>query len=268
MAAEPWFSASLSTTPGLSDYQQFISCQPPPGSGAIRAHKGYIRPFSCNEDARVVLRALEARIPLQVAGGRIGVEGANLQRHPFEGFLIDVAVPFTILVLEFVGTEHPRAFLLDPPMIPRLSMSPHLRFDRSIFVDGREVPALCIYAGNLFHFADDRSRLEQFLDQVSTYLARYLIWLRTRMLFRPSVVGVRQFVYRREPHEPVFPFDVLRSREVYWDGYWPGPSAPSGYAQHLATIRRDDECWCWSGKRYGECCRPKELEIVKKRNRR
>src|ERR1700677_3031360 len=111
MAAEPWFSASLSTTPGLSDYQQFISCQPPPGSGAIRAHKGYIRPFSCNEDARVGLRALEARIPLQVAGGRIGVEGANLQRHPFEGFLIDVAVPFTILVLGFVGTEHPRAFL-------------------------------------------------------------------------------------------------------------------------------------------------------------
>jgi len=250
----------LEAAPEISDYPQFVLCDIPVESRATRAYKGFIRPFSNDQTAREVLRAIEADIPLQISGGRLSVETAPGRKHPFEVYLTAMALPFTIMVLEFEGTEHPRAFLVSPRMALRFSLCPHIRIDKSTFIDGRPEPALCIYSGSIFHYGTDRHRLEQFLDQTATYLARYLIWLRTRQLLRPSPDGTRQFVYKRKPHEPVTEFDLMHSREIYWDGFWPGPSAPSGPAQHLATIKRKDECWCWSGKTYEECCRPKDVD--------
>lgn len=262
--------ATLSQTPttptplpaalGLSDYCQFTPVGIPPQTLAIAAHAGYLRPFSDDETARHFLRAVERNLPVEIAGGRLHVDASGLLKHPFEDFLIDMAMPCTILVLEFDGTEHPRAFLTNPRMQPRLSQPGHIRSDRSILIEGKIHPALCVYSGSLFRYSEERSRLEQFLDQTTTYIAKYLIWLRTRMLFRPAAeYGRREFVYKRKPNEPVSEIDILFSRIVQWDGYWPGPSAPSGPAQHLSTIRPSEECWCWSGKRYGGCCRPKDL---------
>jgi hypothetical protein len=254
----------LPAAPGLSDYCQFAAVEIPQGSEAIAAYQGYIRPFSDDQAALHFLRAIENNLPVEVTGGRLYVDASHLPRHPFEEFLIDMAVPLTTLVLEFEGGEHPRSFLIDPRMRPRLNRPSHIRTDKSLMIDGQSHPALCIYSGSLFRFTSSRSRLEQFLDQTATYLAKYLIWLRTRMLFRPLGSWTRQFVYRRKPLEPVTEFDLALSRDVYWDGYWPGPSAPMGPPQHLATIKREDECWCWSGRRYGECCRPRDLELNKK----
>lgn len=248
----------------LSDYWQFTSGEAPPRTFAIGAHTGYIRPFSNDEAARHFLRASKRDLPVEIAGGRLHVDASGLPRHPLEDFLIDMAIPCTILVLEFDGTVHPRAFLTNPRIQPRLSQPSHIRSDRSISIDGKVYPALCVYSGSLFRYSEERSRLEQFLDQTTTYIAKYLIWLRTRMLFCSGFVyGGREFVYKRKPNEPVSEIDTLLSRNVYWDGYWPGPSAPSGPAQHLATINRDDECWCWSGNRYDDCCRPKDLARTK-----
>ena len=245
---------------GLSDYSQFTTAEIPPRTLAIAAHTGYLRPFSDDETARHFLRASERNLPVEITGGRLHVDASGLPRHPLEDFLTDMAIPCTILVLEFDGTEHPRAFLTNPRMQPRLNQPSHIRSDKSIVIDGKVYPALCVYSGSLFRYSDERSRLEQFLDQTTTYIAKYIIWLRTRMLFRSALAdGGREFVYKRKPNEPVSEIDTLLSRKVHWDGYWPGPSAPSGAAQHLATIKRNDECWCWSGKRYGECCRPKDL---------
>jgi hypothetical protein len=257
--ASPISPMPLEAAPEISDYPQFVSCDIPIESGATRAYRGFIRPFSDDQTAREVLRAIEADIPLQISGGRLSVETVPARKHPFEAYLTAMMVPFTIMVLEFEGTEHPRAFLLSPRMVLRLSMCPHIRTDKPASIDGRPEPALCVYSGSVFHYRAERDRLEQFLDQTATYLAKYLIWLRTRMLFRPTGNWTRQFVYKRKPDEPVTEFDLMHSREVYWDGYWPGLSAPSGPAQHLATIKRNDECWCWSGKMYEECCRPKDI---------
>jgi hypothetical protein len=54
------------------------------------------------------------------------------------------------------------------------------------------------------------------------------------------------------------PAEVARSHDLFWRGYWPGSCAPSGPDEHLATIKREDDCWCWGGAPYGECCRPEE----------
>lgn len=225
----------------------------------MRAFRGFIRPFSDNHTACDVLRAIEANVPLHTSGGRLSAEAPHLQRHSFEDYLIEMAVPFTILVLEFDGTEHPRAFLAEPRMVPRFSMCPHIRTDKSVRINGLLEPALCVYSGSCFKYEAGRDRLEQFLDQTTTYMAKYLIWLRTRQLFRHSDYGTRQFVYKRKPDEPVSEIETLLSRNIYWDGYWPGRCAPFGSTQHLATIKRGDECWCWTGKRYADCCRSRDM---------
>ena len=253
--APPWLSAPPPAAPEPGDYAQFAPCALPPQSGAVQAWRGFIRPFSCDEEARAVLRALDENRPLEVSAGRLSVMDTGQRKHPLEDYLVAMALPCTIVVLEFEAPEHPRAFLLDPPIVPGLSSCMHLRIDKSIVIDGRLFPALCVYSGNLFQFEKGRSRLEQFLDQTTTYVAKYLIWLRTRMLFRDLGDGQREFVFRRKPQEPVTEIDLLLARNVRWDGYWPGPAAPTGPSAHLATIKRRDECWCWSGKRYQDCCR-------------
>ena len=255
-------SAPPSAAPELAEYEeQFAPCDVPNGSGAIRAFKGFIRPFSDDQNAREVLGALDENLPLNVWGGRLFAQEAQPEKHRLEDFLVSMALPLTVLVLEFPGKEHPRAFLLDPPMTPRFSTSPHLRIDKSVEIDGRMQPALCVYSGSLISYRGDRSRLAQFLDQTATYLAKYLVWLRTRQLYRRTRDGDK-LVKRRAPSEPVTSSEVNQSKELFWDGFWPGPCAPSGPAAHLATIKPDDECWCWRGERYRECCRPKELAYV------
>jgi hypothetical protein len=247
--------------PELFDYPRFTTCEVPDGSGASKAYRGFIRPFSDDATARRVLRAIEENLPLQVSGGRLDVELPEPQSHPLDEFLVDMATPYTILLLEFSGSEHPRTFLLDPPMIPRFSQCRHLRIDKSIKINGSSFAALCVYSGSLQRFNSDRSRLEQMLDQTTTYLAKYLIWLRTRKLYRRTRNGA-ELVRPRTPRGKITMAEVSRSSDLFWEGHWPGRSAPSGPAAHLATIRLDDECWCWSGKNYGDCCQPRESAFM------
>jgi hypothetical protein len=255
------FSAPPTAAPDLSDYTQFIACKVPDDSGASRAFQGYIRPFSDDATARRVLQAIEDGIPLKVNGGRLDAELPDRRDHRLDPYLIDMAEPFTVLLLEFPGTERPRSYLLDPPMIPRLSQCIHLRGDRVININGKPIPALCVYSGAVQQFDRNSSRLEQQLDQTATFLAKYLIWLRTRQLYRRTNEGPK-LVRCRTLHGKITMAEVSRSPDLFCEGYWPGRSAPSGPVAHLATIRPEDECWCWSGTPYGECCRPREFKIV------
>jgi hypothetical protein len=256
-----------SVAPGLFNYPQFTACSVPEGSGASQAYRGFIRPFSDDATARRALQAFEENLPLQVSGGRIDADPPELRTHPLGEFLIDTAVPCTVLVLEFAGSDHPRTFLLDPPMIPRFSQCPHLRTDKSIEIDCTSFAALCVYSGSLHRFECGRSRVEQLLDQTATYLAKYIIWLRTRKLYRWTRNGA-ELVRPRTPSGKITMAELSRSPDLFWSGYWPGRSAPSGPVAHLATIRPDDECWCWTGRRYRECCRPRESAIVAELERR
>ena len=253
--------APLPAAPELSDYPQFTACNVPVGSGASKAYQGFIRPFSDDATARRVLQAIEENLRIEVSGGRLDASPPAPKPHPYDKLLIDMAAPCTVLVLEFAGSEHARTFLLHPSMIPRLSQSPHLRRDKSIKIDGASYPALCVYSGSLHQFEDGRSRLEQLLDQTATYLAKYIVWLRTRKLYQRTPKGP-QNVRSKHPVRNPTAADLLGSPHLFYAGYWPGRSAPSGPAAHLTTIGPDDECWCWSGKRYGECCRPQESTIM------
>jgi hypothetical protein len=172
-----------------------------------------------------------------------------------------MAEPFKILLLEFQGTARPRSYLLTPSMVPRFSQCGHLRGDKPIQIDGKPLAALCVYSGAVQQFDSDRSRLEQQLDQTATYLAKYLVWLRSRQLYRLTPSGP-QLVRPRKPFGKITMAEVSQSPDVFWDGYWPGPCAPSGPAAHLATIKPEDECWCWTGERYGKCCRPREFAAM------
>jgi hypothetical protein len=142
-------------------------------------------------------------------------------------------------------------------------MNPHLRHDKSINIEGVSYPALCVYSGSLQQFGTDRNRIEQFLDQVATYLAKHIIWLRTRRLYRQTVNG-SELVRAKLPQERALHAELDRSKDLFCEGHWPGKSAPSGPMPHLATIKPDEECWCWSGEKYCECCRPRELEEMTK----
>ena len=255
--------APLEAAQEISDYPQFVSCEIPPESGAARAYKGFIRPFSDDATARRVLQALEEDLPVQVYGGRVDACPRNQSGHKFDDLLINMAFPCSVLILEFPGREHPRAILLDPPISPRVSQNPHLRPDKSIEIDRVSYPALCVYSGSLQRFETGRSRLGQFLDQVATYLAKHLIWLRTRRLYRQTVSGP-ELIRPKLPSEPLLAVQGNHSTDLFCLGHWPGKSAPSGPMAHLATIRPDDECWCWSGDKYRECCRTRELAEMTK----
>jgi hypothetical protein len=258
--------APPTAAPELGDYTQFVRCEIPLDSGAARAYRSFIRPFSDDATARRVLRAIEHSRAVNVTGGRLDADHPDLPNHFLEPYLIDMAVPLTALVLEYNDSQRPRAYLVEPPMIARLSACSHLRLDKSITIDGVRLPALCVYSGALLKFETGRSQLEQVLDQTATYLAKYLVWLRTRNLYRRTREGAK-LVQKRRPGEPVSPAEMNRSHDLFWEGYWSGPTAPSGPAAHLDTIKPNNECWCWSGLPYGGCCRSKELTQIEQMRR-
>ena len=259
-ATDPLFFPALrSAAPELEIYDQFRSCALPEKSGASRAYLGFIRPFSEDAIAVRVACALDRDLPVQVDAGRLDVSESGAPQLPFEKVLIKMALPFSVLALEFADSRRPRTYLVDPPIVPRVSDPEHLRLDQCITVNGVVLPALCVYSGSLLEFTGDRTHVEQVLDQTAIYLAKYLVWLKTRRLYRRTATGI-ELVRERRPGEQALAAAIERSNDLFWRGYWPGRCAPSSPAGHLATIRPENECWCWSGKRYGECCRDKDLK--------
>lgn len=261
-----------SAAPVSPFYKQFKSVGIPSGSGALRAWKGTIQPFANDDDARQIFRRLESNRSFQIDDGRLYCdELETLIPHPIDPFLIGMDIKCEVLVLEFSESKHPRAFLLSPAVsTSSLSWHPHLRIDKRIRIGRYVYPALCIFSGAEFQYSADIEKLVQFFDQTATYLARHIIWLRTRILLEVSLFAVDKILYKPLPGisivDTVTP--LMRQRTAgrrYWTGYWPGKIAPSGAAAHLQSIRSNQECWCWSGKPYKLCCQPRErLQIARK----
>ena len=123
--------------PLVDNYPQFSETSIPAGCDAIRALRGYIRPFSDDETARRVLRALKANEPITVSSGRLDSKAKGLPFHSLEDYLVDMAEPCTVVILEFPGKEHPRAYLIDPPLIRRASANAHLRVDKTLTIEAK-----------------------------------------------------------------------------------------------------------------------------------
>lgn len=271
VASDP-FPVPHGVAPVVPDYPQFRSIAVPENTSAVQAWLGEIRPFQSDDSARRFLRCAEAERPFNVIEGTIEASTTLYPNHWADPWLVDTGLTFKIMVLEFAPPAHPQAFAIQP-LISRAihPLYPHLREDKKIQVYGTSVPALCIYSGAEFHYAAEWPILVQFLDQVAAFLGRHIIWLRTRIGI-PKHFGERFRV--PAPGELTVegilsPIDNpgithQSNKPSKWIGYWPGPSAPTGPDRHLETIRATDQCWCWSGKKYGDCHRPIEKKWVRR----
>jgi hypothetical protein len=262
MAGDIFFAAPVAPAPPIPAYPQFVETVLPDGCAAVRAYRGTIRPFSDDATARRVLRAITANEPLCVSAGRLDSSAANLPIHRWEDYLVDMPVPCTVVVLEFLGSKHHSAYLIDPIQVPRFSANRHTWGKSKVVIDDQAIPELCVYSGNLFKYDPACDRLPQFLNQLSTYLAKHLIFLRTRMLYRLHKDGTLHMVKRRKPWEPVRRGVPTLGEQLRWLGFWPGQAAPQGAAEHLRTVDPDGECWCNSGLLYRDCHMKQEQRLL------
>jgi SEC-C motif len=256
-------------------YSAFYEVEIPMGISATRAWQGRIQPYRSDDDARNLLIAIEKGSSILCDQGFLhsGEENSTRRKeHWAKPFLVSMAKKFEVLILERSKPMHPVAFSLRPEISwHKFPGHPHLRADISLTYAGRTLHGLCVYSAADFIYDRNMPRIVQFADQVSGYLARHLVWERTRrledfaghILYQPKA---GELILDTEP--PVQPRDALlflKNPKCFpvkmWRGYWPGQSAPAGPQNHLATIRSTQECWCGSGKKYGLCHRNMETSL-------
>lgn len=250
-------------------YPQFMEIAVPSGIEANRAYVGRIQPFGQDSDVLAICHDLQEDRTINVQAGRLqSREEAprELSAHnPCDPWLVKMHIRFTILALEFSNGKHPQGYSLSPEISrQRFPWHPHLRDDLDFFYQGRYRQSLCSY------FAPDGvcQSIITFLDFISIYLAKHLMWERTLRLI-DRVTG--SILFQPPPGAPIIdtteprlgpdysirsaPFvrmDAIENRRYGWDGVWPGSAAPHDTASNL-RIPKSSECHCGSGKSYDEC---------------
>lgn len=256
-------------------YPAFYEAEPPRNSLASKCWRGTIQPFPDDDAARTLLRHLDRDVPVAIAQGTLAAtaNANSIPTHPLEPMLANMTVKFSTLILDYDNGQHPRSFCLTP----RISSvafpgHPHLRLDHTIEHLGHELTALCIYSAAEFKYTAGLPKIVQYLDQTAIFLAKHLIWMRTRRLYEAATGKLlyappaRQLVIDTEP--PVARYVYGISREFkrsarIWQGCWPGTPAACGVREHTEMINRVTECWCGSGKLYGVCHRPLEIASLR-----
>ena len=232
---------------------------------AERAWQGLLQPFTNDENAKLVLRALALDQAVDVAAGRITAPPdaqPNLP-HEAEFRMQDCAIAFDILVLDFPAPIHPWVFSITPIISKeRFPSHPHLRCDRTLVLPWRTLTGLCVYSAAEFKYDTASPRIPQFLDQVSIYLAKHIIWLKTQRLFNLDTGAVVHDGLLLDTLYESIPSDTFWQKQpqlrTIWLGLWPGREAASG-KKHL-SLDPNGECWCGKGLTYEECCRRLEIE--------
>ena len=268
VAAAAQLSPYIGDAVELDDYYTaFYQVEVPHGTSAIRAWRGRVQPYRSDDDARNLLTTLESGSSVSCDQGFLSSGAKRFERtaaHWAIPFLVSMAQQFEVLVLVRPEPMHPVAFSLRPEISwYRFPGHPHLRFDIPLQYAGRTLHGLCVYSAADFVYSGNAPHIVQFVDQVATYLARHIVWERTRRL--EDFAG--HILYQPEPGEPIFdtepqmqPRESLpflkhprRYPERVWRGHWPGKIAPAGPDLHLATIKPNQECWCGSGQAYKLC---------------
>jgi hypothetical protein len=263
--------APARTAPWLNDYPQFETAPIPEKSGAVSAWRGKIKPFNSGPSARAFLRDAEAGEEIWISAGQIK-DSIPIGAHWADEYLVGMDRECTVLILKMPAPAHPRAYLINPAFPEHYSwVHPHPRFNETIEWEKRRIPGLCVYSPPEFKYDESQDKMRQFLDQVTIFVGKHLIWLKTRQLFR-GYPPEGELIAKRRPDEPIisdFPVKVGRSTDPnvkpiwdYWAGLWPGPVAAGRSPQtHLNTIAPDQECWCGRGVRYGNCHRTSDKEL-------
>ncbi len=255
------------------DYPQFVPAEPPPDGSTVSAWRGVLQPFEDDAAARLILCDIERERTLWVSAGLIRSSASSEQHwaHPLLTGM-DVACEVMVCLQE---NAMPRGYLLSPRFQPYFAYTvvhPHPRGDQMILHEGRLLPGLCVFSSAELKFRDDINFYTQFLDQLTQYVAKHLIWLRTRRLCRLNGSDVT-VLHQPAPGEsipersPIASLVQLPSGSVrvidFWSGYWPGKAARAGTPrEHVRQIKPSQRCWCGLNKTYGECHRSLELGTV------
>jgi hypothetical protein len=265
-------------SPAFPSYPSFISVPIPndvslvdfvkgkPIVGAVtpvRAWQGRVQPFENDTAAREVLRLLAADIPVYVHGGNViaSSDVRGVMPHPAEPRMIDCATIFDLLVLEFEAPAHPWVFSLSPAISSQtFPYHPHLRSDRILKLPSRTLHGLCVYSGAEFDFEESLPVIPQFLNQVSIFLAKHIVWRKTQRLFDTRSHELLHDgldtieVMSDLPHESIWQINPALRTE--WVGFWPGKVAMSGKGHLL--LDPEGKCWCGKGRIYRDCCLPED----------
>jgi hypothetical protein len=266
-------AASIATEPEpkadlLRYYPNFTPAEVPPGTSALHAWIGSMQPFEDDESSRLLLRALDENRPVEIDRGTLRAISYPEVSHAKEKLLAGMQVTFQLLLLEFPPPAHPRVYGLTPRISEYVFPAhPHLRRDQPIVYGGVSLPALCIYSAADFRYLKQTPQSVEFLDQAATFLAKHLIWIRTRQLFN---IPTNKLIYSPSKGSLVLDFEpreednvsavsrCIRRTTRVWKGYWPGKTAPAGVVAHIRTISPNFECWCGSGLLYKNCHLPIE----------
>lgn len=272
MHENPQLSGSVAfNAPLTPDYPQFYEVAVPADGTTIAAWRGLIQPFLDDETARSVLADIEAGRQLFISEGNIFNSNA-ISDHWANEYLVDMTIACEVLLC-LQPNAYPRCYLLSPRyrhFYADNNIHPHPRFDHCMTYEGTEtLPGLCILSAAEFSFSKGQNFFTQFLDQVSQYLAKHLIWLKTRRLYLISERG-RGLLKSPQPGEIIADETPVKVRvrtphgerlcTQAWIGYWPGPRAAAiTPLEHLQTIKRNRRCWCGRDRPYGKCHRRDDL---------
>jgi hypothetical protein len=255
------------------DYPQFAPAEPPADGITVSAWRGGLQPFANDAAARSILCDMEAERTLWVSAGSIRASSST-EQHWAHPLLVDMDAQCEVM-LHMRAEAMPRAYLLSPRFQPHYAdtlIHPHPRADHTISHDGRPLPGLCVFSAAELTFSEDTDFHTQFLDQLTQYVAKHLIWLRTRRLCR-RVGCVTSVLHQPRPGEtileqaPVGHWIQLPSGPVwsvdYWSGYWPGRAARAiTPAEHVRRIAPTQRCWCGLNRSYGECHRSSDMLLA------
>jgi hypothetical protein len=257
--------------PLTPDYPQFVPVELPRDGISIAAWKGTIQPFADDETARSVLADVEAERTLFIAAGSIRGGGKPVP-HWANPLLVGMNLECEVLIC-IQPEALPRAYLLKPRFeayYDNLEIHPHPRGDQAINYAGARIPGLCVISGAEFVFDPHQNFHTQFLDQLTQYVAKHLIWLKTRRLYRlcearkTDLYTPRpgEFINERPPTPQIVALPSgPKAVWDFWSGYWPGKGAKAmNPLEHVRQIRRNQRCWCGLAKLYCDCHRPLDLE--------
>ncbi|WP_421800882.1 SEC-C metal-binding domain-containing protein [Granulicella sibirica] len=216
---------------------------------------------------------MEAERPLWISEGVIR-PSQERGTHWADPLLVNMNVRCEVMLC-IQDNAMPRAYLLKPRFQPYYSdttIHPHPRGDQAILHNGRPLPGLCVFSSAEMVFSDEYDFYTQFLDQLTQYVAKHLIWLRTRRLCR-KFAGQTIVLYQPRPGEQIIeqapythwvqlPQGPVQAQD-FWSGYWPGkPAKAMTSVEHLWQISPTQRCWCGLNKAYGDCHRPLELQLT------
>ncbi len=255
------------------DYPQFEPTAVPGDGISVSAWRGNLKPFHNDAVVPSILADMEAERTLWISEGVIR-PSASRSNHWASPLLTHMDMVCEVMLC-VQPDAMPRAYLLSPrfkPWYADTRFHPHPRGDQTILFEGRPLPGLCVFSSAETTFDSNRNLYTQFLDQLTQYVAKHTIWLRTQRLCR-TIGNSTVVLHQPRPGETILEQPPRFQTVVtpggpclavdFWYGHWPGkPAKATTTDLHLRHIRSTQRCWCGLNKTYGECHRPLEVALI------